>query len=93
MLKEKSSIESYDFYNVYGPYQNIKVFWELFFSSGLLEPRNMIMGGDLNLTLLEKENWEATTRQDCLSAFFVLLFDSKGIGGSVTSEANSDVEE
>ena len=37
----------------------------------------MILEGDLNLTLLEKENWVATARQDSLSAFFVVMFDSK----------------
>ena len=51
VLKEISYGEFYAFYNVYGPYHNRKVLWEEFFSFGLLEPKNMIMGGDLNLTL------------------------------------------
>ena len=55
-LKEKSFGKIYVIYDVYGPYQNRKVFWKYFFSSGLLEPKNMILGGDLNLTLSEKEN-------------------------------------
>ena len=37
----------------------------------------MILGGYLNLTLSEKEKWGATTRQDSLSAFFAVMFDSK----------------
>ena len=37
----------------------------------------MILGGDLNLTLSEKENWGTTTRQDILSGLFVALFESK----------------
>ena len=59
ILKEKVIGESFAFYNVYGPYHNIKVFWEAFFSSGLLEPKNMTLEGDLNLTISEKENWGA----------------------------------
>ena len=77
VLKEKISGDSFAFYNVYGPYQNKKGLWAAIFSLGLFEPKNMILGGYLNLTLSEKENWGATTRQDSISAFFVAMFDSK----------------
>ena len=57
VLKEKAFGISFTMYNVYGPYLDRKGFWEAFFSSGLLESRNVILGGDLNLTLSKKENW------------------------------------
>ena len=61
ILKEKATGESFSFYNVYGPYMNKKGFWEAFFSLGLLETKNVILGGDLNLTLSKNENWGETT--------------------------------
>ena len=42
-----------------------------------MEPKNVILGGYLNITLSEKENWGATIRQDSLSSFFDALFESK----------------
>ena len=51
MLKEKATGTAFALYNVYGPYLNRKGFWESFFSSRMLEIRNVILGGDLNLTL------------------------------------------
>ena len=77
VLKEKVTGESFASYIVYGPYQNMKGLWESFFSSGLLELKNVILGGYLNITLSEKENWGATIRQDSLSSFFDALFESK----------------
>ena len=37
----------------------------------------MILGGDLNLTLSEKENWGKLAHRDNLSPFFTALFESK----------------
>ena len=54
ILKEKAMGNSYALYNVYRPYQYRKGFWEILFSSGILEPANVILGGDLNLTLSKK---------------------------------------
>ena len=42
----------------------------------MLEPRNMILGGDLNLTLSKKENWGTLVFHDGLSTFFARLFES-----------------
>ena len=53
-------------------------FQDSFFSSGLLEPKNMIKGGDMNLSLSEREIWGPTTRLDGLSNLFAALFNSKG---------------
>ena len=56
VLKEKSSGKCFVMYNVYGPYHDQKGFWEEFFTSGLTKARNVILGGDLNLSLSKKEN-------------------------------------
>ena len=77
VVKEKATGTNFALYNVYGPYVNRKGFWEPLFSSGMLETRNVILGGDLNLTLLEKENWGSLARQYGLSYFFSRLFESK----------------
>ena len=54
--KKKASAKSFALYNVYGPYLERKGLWKEIFISTLIEARNMILGGDLNLTLSEKEN-------------------------------------
>ena len=56
VVKEKAIGTNFALYNVYGPYVNRKGFWEAFFSSGMMETRNVIIGGDLNITLSKKEN-------------------------------------
>ena len=56
VLKEKASGKSYTMYNVYRPYLERKRFWEEIFISGLIEERNVILCGDLNLTLYKHEN-------------------------------------
>ena len=56
VLKEKSLGKSFAMYNVYGPYLERKGLWEEIFISRLIEARNVILGGDLNLTLSENEN-------------------------------------
>ena len=77
VLKEKAIGTDFALYNVYGAYQDKKGFGESFFTSGMLETRNIILGGDLNLTLSEKENWGTLARQDGLSSLFARLFESK----------------
>ena len=42
-----------------------------------MQPKNMIMGGDLNRNISEKEKWGETSHQDSITAFFVAMFDSK----------------
>ena len=37
--------------NCYGPYRNRELFWEKSLRGGLLNTPNLILGGDLNLTL------------------------------------------
>ena len=77
VLKEKASGISFAIYNAYGPYQDRKGFWEAFFKSILMETRNVIIEGDLNLTLSKKENWGILSRKDGMSSYFANLFESK----------------
>ena len=56
VLKEKYSGKCFVMYNVYGPYHDQKGLWEEFFTFGLTKARNVILGGDLNLSLTKKEN-------------------------------------
>ena len=77
VLKEKASSISFAIYNAYGPYQDRKGFSEAFFKSSLMETRNVIIEGDLNLTLSEKENWGSLAHHDVLGMFFVEIFESK----------------
>ena len=37
--------------NCYGPYRNKELYWDKVLRGGLLSAPNLILGGDLNLTL------------------------------------------
>ena len=43
--------------NCYGPYHNRDSFWNAVASGGLLSLPNLILAGDLNLTLNASEIW------------------------------------
>ena len=60
--------------NVYGPYRDRQTFWTEVDESRLLARPNLILGGDLNLTLGPTEIWAGTTLEDTLSSFFKELF-------------------
>ena len=65
--------------NIYGPYKDHETFWEKAHRSGLLSSPNLILGGDLNLTLHSSEIWGHKTSPDPLSSHFLSLFDSLGL--------------
>ena len=60
-----------DILNVYGPYRNRE--------RGLLNSPNLILGGDLNLTLRASETWGTKAAIDPLSSHFNLFFESLGL--------------
>jgi exonuclease III len=60
--------------NVYGPCSERKDFWEKLAANGILDRRNLILAGDLNLTCGAGEMWGATAHLDPLSTFFTELF-------------------
>lgn len=63
--------------NVYGPCIERKDFWEKVVAKGLLERRNIILAGDLNLTCEAGELWGEEAHMDSLSAFFKDLFNKE----------------
>ena len=66
--------------NVYGPFYNQNFFWENFGSSGVMGQENVILEGDLNLTLSMGEVSGENTMKDFLSSFFMDFFKKKEIG-------------
>ena len=78
VLKDKATGTTFALYNVYEPYPERKGSWEFFFSLGIREPRDVILRGDLNLTLSEKENWRTLARPDGAHAhvrFFIYFLN------------------
>ena len=71
--------DSVDILNVYGPYKNRESFWEKVRRGGLLNSPNLILGGDLNLTLRASETWGKKAVIDPLSSHFNLFFYSMGL--------------
>ena len=65
--------------NVYGPYRDREPFWEKALHGGLLRILNLILGGDLNLTLYSSEIWGKKASIDPLSHHFISLFESVGL--------------
>ena len=63
--------------NVYGPFYNIKDYWETFENSSTRRKSNVILGGYLNLTLTMSEVWGENARQDALSSFSTIFFEHK----------------
>ena len=69
----------YAILNIYGSFNNRRVYGDNLTSNGLWEDINMVIGGDLNLTISEREVWGKLARLDFLSNFFIYLFDLKGL--------------
>ena len=65
--------------NVYGPYRDRELFWDKAYCGGLLSILNLVLGGDLNLTLHTSEIWGYKASTDPLSNHFLSLFDSVGL--------------
>ena len=60
--------------NCYGPYLHRDVFWNKDARGGLLALPNLILVGDLNLTLNTSEVWGSKAHLDLLGPFFTHLF-------------------
>ena len=43
--------------NVYGPYEGKQVYWDILLALKCLKTENLIVGGDLNLTMNGGEVW------------------------------------
>jgi len=60
--------------NIYGPCRDRLPFWEKVDSHNILHLDNLIVGGDLNLTLGQSELWGGKSLEDSLSGYFKQLF-------------------
>jgi len=60
--------------NVYGLCLERKTFWTMLANSGLLSLRNLVIAGDLNITLSSDEIWGGSAASGHLSGFFNTLF-------------------
>ena len=54
-LKDGETRLDFTILNVYGPFYNIKALWETFEKTCTMKKANVILGGDLNLTLTMSE--------------------------------------
>jgi hypothetical protein len=60
--------------NIYGPCLERRRFWNLVADSGLLSVKNLVIAGDLNLTLSSGEIWGGSALVGPLDGFFKALF-------------------
>ena len=60
--------------NCYGPYLNRDLYWKFVADGGLLSLPNLVLAGDLNLTLNASEIWGPRAHLDPLGSFFTNLF-------------------
>ena len=65
------------FLNVYGPFYDRRIYWESLANERALDQENLILVGDLNLTLSTTEVWGQNARSDALANFFISLFEQK----------------
>eukprot|EP01018_Ginkgo_biloba_P003768 Gb_15009 [translate_table: standard] len=64
--------------NMYKPYEGKQEFWANLLSTKWIKQENLIIGGDLNLTLHRGEIWGSSARQDRLVDYFLDKFKSVG---------------
>ena len=62
--------------NCYGPYNNREKFWDSVVKGGLLNQPNLVLAGDLNLTLNCSEVWGKKAHSNPIGPFFSHLFSS-----------------
>ena len=65
--------------NTYGPCLDCRIFWEKLDCLGLLAIKDLIIAGDLNLTLISMEIWGDKAKTDPLSTFFTSLFTKNAL--------------
>ena len=78
VLEETKTGITFSIINVYGPFHERREFWGTLFSLYAVEVTNVILGGDLNLTLTMVELWGENARNDSRSIFY-FIFLGKGL--------------
>ena len=69
-LSDKETGINFSLINVYSPFYERNTYWEKIKVEGVLNKPNVILGGDLNLTLTAGESWGENTRQDSIALYF-----------------------
>ena len=64
--------------NVYRHFYDRKSFWEKLKDARALEFQNLILRGDLNLTMSSNEVWGKNARAHSLAPYFRHMFEQKG---------------
>jgi hypothetical protein len=75
VVHNKSLCYSLTFLNVYVPYEGRKWFSDILFSLSCFQVDNLIIGGDLNLTLNKDKIWGTNALEDNLTHYFVEKFE------------------
>jgi hypothetical protein len=65
--------------NVYGPCSEKLLFWTQLSKSGLLSLPNLILGGDLNITLSAQEHWGGSFLPGPAEASYKEIFDTNNL--------------
>ena len=65
--------------NVYGPYLNRADFWDSLLKMEIFDDRELVLGGDLNLSLGVSEVWGPKAYPDALANFFIQSFARKNL--------------
>ena len=76
-LFDKETWINFTLINVYSPFYERKNFWEKNKAEGVFNQPNVILGGDLNLTLTTRESWGEKARQDSLALYFQFFFEKE----------------
>ena len=76
-LFDKETGLNFTLLNVYSPFYERKTFWEKIKAEGVLNQPNVILGGDLNLTLTARESWGENTRQGSIALYFQKKFEKE----------------
>jgi len=74
--------------NVYGPYLNRAGFWDSLLKMEFFDDRELVLGGDLNLSLGRSEVWGPVAYPDPLANFFIQSFASKNLLDIVPSKVS-----
>lgn len=77
MIQGRSKIEKNGFklLNIYGPYINRRDYWENLRQQAFWKDDSLIVGGDLNFILSNRERWGFNSRPYYLSSYFSYILE------------------
>ena len=73
-LEDSETGKHFMILNIYGSFYDRKTFWERLEGSGAMDLPDLILGGNLNLTLTNNEVWGKIVSSDSLGPFLVIFF-------------------